>query len=62
MKAFALALLASYSVAAATSNNTDWESVNISVNQTAVNDFYNGALRFHKQWSVTTKNERSNVV
>lgn len=60
MKAFALALLVGSATAA--SNNTNWESVKISVNQTAINDFYNDALRFHRQWSVATKNERSNIV
>jgi acyl-CoA reductase-like NAD-dependent aldehyde dehydrogenase len=62
MKAFALALVAGIATCQNSNNtNSDWKSVVISVNETAVETVYADALQFGQLWAETTRGERSQV-
>jgi hypothetical protein len=71
MKALALILLAGIATCEQKSmmnqnksmdaSSGEWKSVRISVNNTAVEDMYNDAMKFGKLWLDTTKNEREDV-
>jgi hypothetical protein len=39
----------------------DFKTVSISLNYSAVEDFYNDALKFGQLWEDTTQNERNEV-
>jgi hypothetical protein len=62
MKAFVIALIAgAVACQNSTSANSDWKSVVISVNETAVEDVYQDALQFGHLWANTTRGERTQV-
>ena len=68
MKTFAIAILAGFVTCqqqGLSTNNTSeqsgWESVNISWNKTAIEDFYIDALKFGQLWDNTTRGERNDV-
>jgi hypothetical protein len=63
MKSFALTLLAG-AVACQqddTVNSADWQSVTVSVNNTAIEGFFQDALQFGQLWADTTKSARNDV-